>query len=148
MTLSFRNIDVSPAEPVEAWPFEGVLTTLERGGLSDWRRLAAAVEHDPWGPVARKVEQAVEVAHPYGAGELMTEVVARARAAADRRERMEVTTEIRGLVARSGLTHAEFAARIGTSASRFSTYATGRVVPSATLMVRIRYVAARAARTA
>ncbi|MGF1647054.1 MAG: helix-turn-helix domain-containing protein [Kineosporiaceae bacterium] len=39
---------------------------------------------------------------------------------------------------RSGLTSTEFASRIGTSRSRLSTYASGRVVPSAALMVRIR----------
>jgi len=39
--LRFRNLDVSPEEPVEDWPFEGVVTAIERGALpigSDWRR--------------------------------------------------------------------------------------------------------------
>jgi transcriptional regulator with XRE-family HTH domain len=41
-------------------------------------------------------------------------------------------------MAASGLSRAEFAARIGTSPSRLSTYATGKVVPSAAMLVRMR----------
>ena len=37
MSLAFRNIDVSPEEPVEVWPTEAILTALERGGLGHWR---------------------------------------------------------------------------------------------------------------
>ena len=49
--------------------------------------------------------------------------------------------EVRQLIARSGLSQAAFAERIGTSASRLSTNATGKKTPSATLMVRMRRVA-------
>ena len=38
----------------------------------------------------------------------------------------------------------DFAERIGTSRSRLSTYMSGKVVPSATLMVRMRRVALHA----
>jgi transcriptional regulator with XRE-family HTH domain len=38
----------------------------------------------------------------------------------------------------------DFAERIGTSRSRLSTYTSGKVVPSATLMVRMRRVARHA----
>ncbi|MGF1664377.1 MAG: helix-turn-helix domain-containing protein [Kineosporiaceae bacterium] len=78
---------------------------------------------------------------PYGVAEAMEEVVARARARPERDERAEVAREVREVVARSGFTSTEFARRIGTSRSRLSTYASGRVVPSAALMVRIRHVA-------
>lgn len=40
------------------------------------------------------------------------------------------------LVAESGFTAAEFAARLGTSPSRLSTYLSGKVMPSAALLVR------------
>ena len=46
--LSFRNITASPDDPVETWPFEGVLAAVERGTLPDWRRLARAIQADPW----------------------------------------------------------------------------------------------------
>lgn len=41
----------------------------------------------------------------------------------------------------SGLSRAEFASRVGTSASRLSTYVSGRVTPSAALLLRMRRVA-------
>ena len=44
--LKFRNITASVDDPVETWPFEGILTAVERGTLPDWRRLAAAVRAD------------------------------------------------------------------------------------------------------
>lgn len=144
MTLAFRNVDVSPDDPVVAWPTEAILTSLERGGLSHWQRLAAAVGADPWGPVARRIEEALEVSRPYGVAELMDDVIAAARARAERTERAEVAREIAGLVASSGLTRAGFAERIGTSTSRLSTYVSGRVTPSAALLVRMRGATERA----
>ena len=64
--LRFRNIDASPDDPVETWPFEGILAAVERGTLPDWRRLANAIRADPWGPVAHQVLEAVQLSHPYG----------------------------------------------------------------------------------
>lgn len=136
--LAFRNVDAHPDDFVETWPAEAVRAALERGGLSHWRRLVAAVRTDPWGPVARRVEEAVTVDPPYGVGILMADVLADARKEAERRERAEVTAEIGRLVSESGLTRVEFASRIGTSASRLSTYLSGAVMPSAALLVRMR----------
>ncbi|MGH3569576.1 MAG: helix-turn-helix domain-containing protein [Pseudonocardia sp.] len=140
MTLSFRNIAVSPNDPVENWPTEAVLTALERGGLSHWRRLAAAIRNDPWGPVARIVEEALTLSEAYGVNELMADAIAGARARAGRAERAAVAAEITRRVAASGLSRAEFASRIGTSCSRLSTYLAGTVTPSAALLVRMRRV--------
>jgi len=69
--LRFRNIDASPDDPVETWPFEGILAAVERGTLPDWRRLATAIRTDPWGPVARQVLEAVQLSHPCGTTELL-----------------------------------------------------------------------------
>ena len=143
MSLTFRNIDVSPEDPVEVWPTEAVLTALERGGLGHWRRLSAALREDPWGPVARRVEEALEVSRPYGVGVLMADMLAAAREQAERDERATVAAEITRLQAASGLTRAEFASAIGTSTSRLSTYLSGKVTPSAGLLVRMRRVAAQ-----
>jgi DNA-binding transcriptional regulator YiaG len=139
--LKFRNLTTSPDDPVEAWPFEGILTAVERGTLPDWRRLAWAIQADPWGPVARQVLEAIRLVRPYGTAELLEGVVARARHLAAESERSEVAAEVRRLVDDSGLSRNEFADRIGTSRSRLSTYMSGKVVPSAALMVRMRRVA-------
>jgi len=101
--LKFRNITASVDDPVETWPFEGILTAVERGALPDWRRLAVAVRADPWGSVAQQVLEAVEMSHPYGTTELLTAVIERARADAAHAEREQVAGEIRALVTQSGL---------------------------------------------
>ena len=144
--LKFRNVDASPDDPVETWPFEGILAAVERGTLPDWNRLATAIRADPWGPVAQQVLEAVHLSHPYGTTELLEAVVARARQLAVGSERDNVASEVRDLVGRSGLSKRDFAERIGTSRSRLSTYMSGKVVPSATLMVRMRRVALHASR--
>lgn len=141
--LKFRNIAASPDDPVETWPFEGILAAVERGTLPDWRRLATAIRADPWGPVAQQVLEAVRLSRPYGTSELLTEVVGRARKLAADSEREMVATEVRDLVSRSGMSAQDFAERIGTSRSRLSTYMSGKVTPSAALMVRMRRVAAQ-----
>lgn len=141
MSLAFRNIDISPEDPVEVWPTEAVLTALERGGLGHWRRLTAVINEDPWGPVARRVEEALEVSRPYGVGVLMADVLAAARKQAECAERAAVAAEVTRLLAASGMARAEFASAIGTSASRLSTYLSGKVTPSAALLVRMRRVA-------
>ncbi len=140
-SLKFRNIEASPEDPVQTWPFEGILAAVERGTLPDWRRLAEAIDADPWGPVAQQVIEALSLSRPYGTAELLEGVIGRARAEAADAERQEVAAEIRNLVDGSGLSRQDFAGRIGTSRSRLSTYISGQVVPSAALMVRIRRVA-------
>jgi DNA-binding transcriptional regulator YiaG len=142
--LKFRNITASVNDPVETWPFEGILTAVERGTLPDWRRLSAAVRADPWGPVARQILEAVELARPYGTSDLLTTVIERARQDAADAERDEVAGEVRDLVNRSGLSRQDFAVRLGTSRPRLSTYMSGKVTPSASLMVRMRHVTVQA----
>ena len=85
-TLKFRNITASVDDPVETWPFEGILTAVERGTLPDWRRLAAAIRDDPWGPVAQQVLEAVEMSRPYGTSDFSYDRH-RARPAGRRRRR-------------------------------------------------------------
>lgn len=141
--LIFRNVNASPDDPVSDWPQEAIQTALERGSLSHWRQLTRAIRADPWGPVARRVEEVLTYSHPYGVAKAMERIVARAREAAEASERQAVAVEVVRLIDESGLSRAEFASRIGTSASRLSTYATGKVTPSAALLVRMRSVAGR-----
>jgi hypothetical protein len=138
--LKFRNIDASPNDPVQTWPFEGILAAVERGTLPDWRRLAAAIRADPWGPVAQQVLEAVHLFRPYGTTELFEAVIDSARKDYADSERAEVAAEVQRLVADSGMSALDFALRLGTSRSRLSTYMSGKVVPSATLMIRMRRV--------
>lgn len=138
--LVFRNVDVYPEDPVFGWPPEAIQTALERGGLADWRRLASAIQKEPWGPIARGVEDVLSWSRPYGIGAAFERLISDSREAAEAAERAAVAAEIRSLVRESGLTNAEFASRMGTSASRLSTYVSGKVTPSAALLLRMRRI--------
>lgn len=140
--LAFRNVDVSPDEPVSEWPLEAIQTALERGGLSHWRRLASAIRAQPWGPVARQIEEVLTYSRPYGVAKLMERVISDARQEAAAAERAAVAREVAEIVENSGLSRVEFAQRVGTSTSRLSTYITGKVTPSAALMLRMRRLGA------
>jgi DNA-binding transcriptional regulator YiaG len=141
MALAFRNLTITPDVDVAQWPTEAVQAALERGDLADWHRIVTQIRADPWGSTARQVEEVLGHSRPYGVAEAMEMVLARARERAEASERAAVAAEIRDAVQRSGLGQAGFASRIGTSASRLSTYISGKVTPSAALMLRIRRVA-------
>lgn len=138
---AFRNVDISSTDPVSEWPQEAIQTALERGSLSNWRRLTAAIQAEPWGNVARRVEEVLTYSRPYGVAPAFERAIGQLREAVEAAEREAVAAEIQGLVAKSGLSQAEFASRLGTSASRLSTYVSGKVTPSAALFLRMRRVA-------
>ena len=77
MTVAFRNVDFDPASPLDNWPAEAIETVMDRGSLSDWRRLADAIRHNPWGPAARTVEAIAGWGEHYGVDALMTSVIRR-----------------------------------------------------------------------
>lgn len=139
--LNFRNVDASPDDPVAEWPIEAIQAALERGSLKHWHRLAAAIQAQPWGAVARAVEQVLTYSRPYGVSIAMERVIERARRDAETGERAAVAAEVQRLIEESALSRREFAARIGTSTSRLSTYATGKVMPSAALLLRMQAAA-------
>lgn len=137
MSLTFRNVDADPTDPVETWPYEALVAAIERGSVRDWARVVGAIRRDPWGDVARSIEDYLGYADRSGVSTLMRRALDRSRSAADAADRAAVAARVRDLVAQSGLTAAQFASRIGTSASRLSTYASGKVVPSAALLMRM-----------
>lgn len=141
MALAFRNLTITPDAPVSEWPTEAVQTALERGDLADWHRIVVEIGTDPWGKTARQIEEVLSHTRPYGISEAMETALARARERAEASERGVIAAEIGEAVRRSGLSRADFASRIGTSSSRLSTYVSGKVIPSATLMLRIQRVA-------
>lgn len=66
MALQFRNLAVTPNDPVSQWGVEGLLTAIDRGSLKDWRRIAAAVDADPFGPVSVHLADALDLATDAG----------------------------------------------------------------------------------
>ncbi len=141
MSVAFRNVDGRPGVPIEHWPYEAIVASIERGTLADWLPIVRAIKASPWGEVARQVEEYLGYSAPYGVGPLLRRTIERARVEREQAERGEVSRRVRDAVSRSGATRAEFARAIGTSRSRLSTYCSGTVVPSAALLVRIEYLA-------
>ncbi len=135
--LRFRNVDADPADDVGTWPYEALVTAVDRGLVPDWRPVFAEIRRSPWGPVARRVERYLRYRDPDGVSTLFALAVDRARKEIETADRAEVAARIRTAVERAGVTKAEFAASVGTSASRLSTYLSGKVTPSAALLMRI-----------
>ena len=140
MSTPIRHVEVDPDASLDDWPYEALVTLIERGTVRDWARITGRVRDDPWGPVARQVEDYLGYAESSGVTALLGRAVGSARTQAEMAERAAVADEVAHLVARSGLSAGEFALRLGTSASRLSTYRSGKVVPSATLLLRMRRV--------
>ncbi len=137
MALNFRNVDASPSDPVSTWPYEALVTAIEQGLVPDWHPIFDELKTDPWGPVSRKIERYLDYAPRDGVTVLFRLAIDRARDNAEGRERALVAERVRGAIKASGLTAAQFAERVGTSASRLSTYARGTVTPSAHMLMRI-----------
>ena len=137
MPVTFRNVEASPDDDVRTWPYEALVTVVDRGLVGDWQPVFAEIRRSPWGPVVRRIERYLSYREPDGVGTLFALAIERARDDADRAAKAEVAARVRAAVNRSGLTNADFAELVGTSASRLSTYLNGKVTPSAALLVRI-----------
>lgn len=137
MVLTFRNVDALPTDDVTTWPYEALVATLERGLVPDWQPVFAEIRRSPWGATARRIEDYATYSQERGVASLFSSAIARARENAETRDRAEVASRIRTAIASSGRTSAQFAELVGTSASRLSTYASGKVTPSAAMLIRI-----------
>lgn len=144
MAVVFRNVEASPDDDVRTWPYEALVTTIDRGLVADWQPIFAELRRSPWGKVARRVERYLSYREPDGVSTLFQLAIEHVRVARNGADRAEVAARVRDAVTRSGLTKAAFAQLVGTSPSRLSTYLSGKVTPSASLLVRIE----RAARNA
>ncbi len=142
MTLHFRNVDFDSSAPIDQWPAEAIETLVDRGTLSDWRRLAEAIRGQPWGPAARTTEMVIGWGEHYGVDALMANVIARARAEVARRGRAEYAAQIRAWRGQTGMTLRQFAQAAGTSASRLSDYENAKVAPTTDVLGRLGHVAA------
>jgi hypothetical protein len=143
MSVRFRNVDASPADDVRSWPYEALVAVVDRGLVADWKPVFDEIRRSPWGSVARRVERYLSYRARDGIGVLFALAIERARTRSDESDRADVAAQIRAAVERSGLTNAQFAELVGTSASRLSTYLSGKVTPSAALLLRIERAASR-----
>jgi len=130
VSVSFRNVDAHPSDPVTTWPYEALVTAIDRGLVSDWWPIFAEMRRSPWGPMARRVERYLSYRESDGVSTLFRLAVDRTRRDAESTERDEVARCVRAAIVRSGLTADAFARLVGTGPSRLSTYVNGRIVPS------------------
>lgn len=137
--LQFRNLDVTPDDPVEEWGTEGILTAIDRGGFEDWVRVCRAFKSDPWGEVAQCTEEAVELAADKGASAFIAESLRRTRMSDKELFALKFSQWVR----ECGLSRAELAKYLGTSRSRLSTYESGQVTPSAVIAEKVRMLGVR-----
>jgi DNA-binding transcriptional regulator YiaG len=142
MTASFRNVDFDRGAAVDEWPAEAIETIIDRGSLSDWRRLATAIRRSPWGPAARTAERVAGWGEHYGADALIGRVISHAREELTLRGRAEYAAKIRSWRAEAGMTLRQFALAAGTSASRLSAYENAKVAPTTDVLGRLRQVVA------
>lgn len=76
--LRFRNLDVTPSDPVCRWGVEGLLTAIDRGTIVDWARIAEALQSDPDGSLAAEVLIACSLAEDVGAAAALHTLVGQA----------------------------------------------------------------------
>lgn len=143
----FRNVEVARGCPVEEWPAEAIETVMDRGSLSDWALLAAAIRSQPWGEVARTVESVASWDEHYGVDRLMQRVVATARHDYDADGRARYAALIRSWRHTTGLSQRSFARLAGTSPSRLCDYENAKVAPTTDVLSRIEGVARSATRS-
>lgn len=141
MTVRFRNLDFDSSAPMDAWPAEAIETIIDRGSLSDWRRLADAIRRNPWGTAARTAETIVTWGEHYGVDALLSGVIRHAREDVARRGRADYAAQIRRWRAQTGMTLRQFALAAGTSASRLSAYENAKVAPTTDVLGRLNHVA-------
>jgi DNA-binding transcriptional regulator YiaG len=137
VSVRFRNVDVDETGPLSTWPTEAIEILVARGSLSDWRRLAAALADDPWGPLARTVEEVVSYGSHYGVDEIMKRLLRKERVRSTLAGRRRYAEHLRSLRASAGLSMRELATRTGTSAARISDYENARVAPTTDILARL-----------
>jgi transcriptional regulator with XRE-family HTH domain len=141
MTLRFRNLDFDSTAPLDQWPAEAIQTVIDRGSLSDWHQLTAAIRRHPWGPAARTTETVIAWDEHYGIDALLSRVIRHSRADIALQGRAEYAAQIRSWRTQAGMTLRQFARAAGTSASRLSDYEHAKVSPTTDVLGRLKHVA-------
>lgn len=59
--LKFRNLTITPDDPVEKWGVEGILCAFERGYVDDWGKIWKSIHTDKSQKVIDDVKQVKEL---------------------------------------------------------------------------------------
>jgi DNA-binding transcriptional regulator YiaG len=140
MTPQFRNVDFDTTQSMDQWPAEAIETVIDRGSLSDWRRLANTIRRNPWGPAARTADTVAGWGEHYGVDTLIGSVIRHARRELTLTGRAEYAAQIRCWRTQCEMTLRQFARAAGTSASRLSDYENAKVAPTTDVLARLSHV--------
>lgn len=77
--LQFRNVDADPDDDVRTWPYEALVTAIDRGCVPDWQPLFAEIRRSPEGEVAQRVQRYLSYRTPDGVSTLFAFALERAR---------------------------------------------------------------------
>lgn len=113
MTVSLpvlRHLDYGRTASIEDVGAAGVQAILDGHDVDAWRPILLALQRDPWGTVARRVERIAEHLESYGTREAITGWLRRCRAGTD--APAQTLAELRR---RQGLSQRELAGRLGIS---------------------------------
>lgn len=111
--------------------------------VGTWVRALNDLRDHPWGREADRLIASVEAEAGGQWLAVVRDAVEILRERRSAQERLDVSRMVAEAVRASGMSQAELARAVGTSPSRLSTYVSGSVTPSASMLLRIMRVAAR-----
>jgi hypothetical protein len=134
--LKFRNITASPDDSVDRWGVEGLLIAIERGTAPDWSKvIKSTLASGPQSELRKDLDEALSLAE--GGGKAAIELVLlREEESPEKR----VQRRIRVAFLMADMTFTEFAAQVGTSRSRMSTYLSGKTMPLAHVLEKMEMI--------
>jgi len=83
-------------------PAEAIEILIDRGMRSDWARLIAAIEANPWGTASRTAENVASWGEHYGIDMLVLDTVAQSRRSCNDQARRKYASRLRGCAMRQG----------------------------------------------
>ncbi len=137
IALLREGIDLDQHLPVIRSQSE-LVGVVDGGSVLEWRHHLAMIGASPWSPYSRHIVELAKKADRPEVAALVREFTAVCREHNKEREREQVAEEVRRLVSASGASQRQFAHWVGTSPSRLSTYISGSVTPSASMMLRMK----------
>lgn len=135
---ALRHLDYGPTASIEDIGAAGVQAILDGHDVDAWRPILVALQRDPWGAVAERVERITDHLESYGTRQAITGWLRRCRAGLD--APAQTLAELRRA---HGLSQRELAERLGVSQAQV---ARTEAACLPTLRSLTRYLAALGAR--
>lgn len=136
VALLLAGVDPDQALPVIRTGAE-LVGVVDGGSVLEWRHHLAMIAASPWSPYPPHLVDLARQAGRPRVAEVVDRFTEVCRDRHKESEREQVAEQVRRLVCDSGVTQRRFAEWVGTSPSRLSSYVSGNVTPSASLVLRM-----------